>query len=315
MLVSGILLLVAGLLVVGARPGTDAAGQRELQALRERSGEQDARGGAARRARPALCGELARRTLGSVRDDSLVELSGLVQSRARRDVLWAIQDSGAAAEFVALRPDGRTVGRWAVAGAQNVDWEDLATGPGPGGVPWLYGADIGDNLKRRDGVTIYRVAEPGDPSGGGTLGPAQALTLTYPDGPHDAEVFLVDPLRGTLVVVTKGVPGGTYVAAAPASWTGTLRLRRIGDAAVAYATGGDVSADGRVIAVRGYFNVALYARRGREPLTTTMRRSPCTSPTPLDDGQGEAIALARNGRSAWIVAEGARPPIRRLTPR
>lgn len=311
-------LLAAGIGIGVLWASTEQSRQRdvasELRALRESSA---ARSAAARRRSantPPLCGELRRQTSGTVQDDGLVELSGLVQSRREAGLLWAIQDSGAAAELIALRTSGQTVGRWTVSGAENFDWEDIATGPGPGGIPWLYAADIGDNIKQRDAITIYRAAEPTAPDGGGTIA-ARALRLTYPDGAHDAESFLVDPQRGTLIVITKGVPGAVYAASRPADWGGTIRLRRIADAGIAYATAGDVSADGRTIAIRGYFNVATWQRRGNEPLTATLRRPACTSPTGLDDGQGEAIALARSGRSAWTVAEGANPPIWRLTPR
>lgn len=318
MVILGIVIVgVAALVAFAKRPDRSAGVQRELDALRQSS---EARGGsaAAKRsaAEPRLCGELDRTTLGKVSDGSLHELSGLVLSRRDAHVLWAIQDSGNAPELIALRTNGTLIGRWTVAGASNFDWEDIATGPGgPGGVPWLYAADLGDNLAQRDDIVIYRVPEPTSPGGGGTTAPASALHLTYPDGAHDAESFLVDPKRGTLIVVTKGVPGGVYALSKPSSWSGTHRLHKVADAALAYATAADVSANGRVIALRGYFSGSFWTRRGNEPLTATLRRKPCTSPTGLDDGQGESIALSPLGSTAWIVAEGKNPPIHRLTPR
>lgn len=319
------LIAIVALLAVGVAVGglwastertepTDGTA-REIQALRERGTAQAGGGEQRAPSTPALCRTLRLSDVGRVQDDTLVELSGLVQSRRRGGPLWAIQDSGAAAELIALRTSGATVGRWTVSGAQNVDWEDLATGPGPGGTPWLYAADLGDNQEQREAITIYRVPEPRSPRGGGTTAPAQALQLRYPDGARDAESFLVDPRRGTLVVITKGVPGSIYVASRPSRWGGTVRLRRIAGSPILYATAADVSADGRTVAVRGYFNVAAWQRRGDEPLTTTLRREACVSPTGLDEGQGEAIAVGRDGSSAWTVSEGKRQPIRRLTPR
>lgn len=327
-----------------ARPQShDPAAQQELDALRDSSAAREAKATSpAGAGKPVLCGALRKTALGDVRDGSIHELSGLVQSRRDASLLWGIQDSGNAPELIALRPDGRVVGRWTVAGATNFDWEDLATGPssasaagragadsgsgagsgaGAGsssdgaGVPWLYASDIGDNAKQRDDVVIYRVPEPTSPSGGGTTAPAQALHLRYPDGAHDAESFLVDPRRGTLIVITKGYPGGTYFVSRPSPWAGTLRLRRIGDAAIDYATAADVSADGRTVGLRGYFSAAFWLRHGSEPLTATLRRPACVSPTGMDDGQGESLALARDGRRAWLVAEGEHPPIHELTPR
>ena len=50
-------------------------------------------------------------------------------------------------------------------------------------------------------IDVYRVAEPR--VGAGATAPADRLRLRYPDGAHDAEALLVDPLRGDLVIVTK----------------------------------------------------------------------------------------------------------------
>ena len=54
------------------------------------------------------------------------------------------------------------------------------------------------------------------------------------------------------------------------------------------------------VVLRGYDRVAVWVRRGRERLTTTLRRAPCLSPTSLaGEGQGEAIALDRRGGQPW----------------
>ena len=41
------------------------------------------------------------------------------------------------------------------------------------------------------------------------------LTLTYADGPRDAEALLVDPDDGTIVVVTKALLGAAEVWVTP----------------------------------------------------------------------------------------------------
>ncbi len=40
------------------------------------------------------------------------------------------------------------------------DFEDLAVGPGPGGLSYLYVGDIGNNGDPRESVQIYRFVEP-----------------------------------------------------------------------------------------------------------------------------------------------------------
>ncbi|MFA9272086.1 MAG: hypothetical protein ACEQSX_15285, partial [Baekduiaceae bacterium] len=92
---------------------------------------------------------------------------------------------------------------------------------------------------------------------------------------------------------------------------GEATLRRGPEIDVALATAGDVSADGRTIAVRGYTSLAVWRRRGDEARTTTLRREPCSPPTALFEGQGEALALNRDGTIARTVAEGSPAVLRR----
>jgi hypothetical protein len=263
---------------------------------------------------PALCRALRASVTGRVRIPGVDELSGLVASRRRAGIWWSHEDSGAGPVLWALRGDGSPAGRWDVAGAGAVDWEDIAAGPGPDGQPVLYVADIGDNAGSRASIDVYRVPEPGP--GSGTTAPAARLALRYPDGAHDAEALLVDPRRGTLVVVTKGLTGGrAYALPAPLPFGGSAMLRRGPRIGLGLVTAGDVSRNGAVVALRGYGQLAVWTRRGREPLTTTLRRPPCTSPTTLADGQGESLALDSTGTSFRTVPEGPNAPMRRYTPR
>ena len=133
---------------------------------------------------------------GSARPPS--ELSGLV--RSSDGGFWAHNDSGDAPRILALANDGALRREVAVAGAEHVDWEDIAIRGRT-----LYIGDIGDNLAQRPEIAVYRMPE--------TSTVAEKITLRYPDGPHDAEALLVDPRDGTIVIVTKNFtgPAGVYV--------------------------------------------------------------------------------------------------------
>lgn len=282
--------------------------EAELSALRESEAKRGSTSATA--STPALCRSLDVTERGTVSSPDLNEISGLVASRRQRGLFWANEDSGASPQLSALREDGSLAGQWTISGAENVDWEDIATGPGPDG-PVLYAADTGDNAERRDSVVIYRVPEPSPATAGGQTAPAARLELTYPDGPHDAEAVIVDPRRGTLMIFTKGTPGNVYALSPPLPFGGSGRLRLITSAPLSLATGADVSADGTTVALRGYFGFVVWRRKGNEPLTQTVKRKPCATPTMLTDGQGEAIALSKGGTTAWTIAEGSRPPVLR----
>lgn len=262
-------------------------------------------------ARPALCVRLSERVSGRVGAAAATELSGLVLSRSPSGVLWTHNDSGDRARVLALRPDGRLLADVTVAGAENVDWEDIATGGGA-----LLLADIGDNLARRSSIAVYRVPEPRV----GTrvvavTAAASRLDLRYPDGARDAEALLVDPSSGALVIVEKSFSGraGVYVAAAGAS---TLRRRgRLSLGVGEAVTAGDVSGDGRTIVLRTYDRVFVWIRRSGESVAAALLRAPCSARNDLlAEGQGEALALSRGGGVFYTVPEGRRPAIRRYAP-
>lgn len=272
-------------------------------------------------ARPAVCGPLTGKRTGSVRAAEAIELSGLAASPDQPGVLWTHNDSGDRPRVFALRADGSVAADLDVPGAQALDWEDIAIGPQPGGGRALYIADIGDNNAQRDAVEVYRVPEPRVPATG-TTASAVRLRLRYPDGPHDAETLLVDPRSGELAIVTKSFSGqsGVYVARARAAADGTtITLRRTGMLEFGVgglATGGSVSADGRVVAVRTYTGIVAWARRPGASLAATFRRAPCRGRVALGgEGQGEALALSRDGHAFLTVPEGGGATIRRYAAR
>jgi len=261
---------------------------------------------------PALCGVGTAHRAGRIDDRSVDELSGLALARRDPQLLLAIEDSGNAAGITLLRRDGHVVSFLVIAGAENVDWEDVGTGPGPDGAPLVFVGDIGDNAARRDTVQVYRLPEPA--ADAHSAGPAARLDLRYPDGAHDAEALLVDPLRRELIVVTKSLLGGTAYSARTDAPAGASRtLRRGPRVALGTITGGSVSGDGRIVVLRSYGVLALWRRHGSEPLARTLARSPtCRGQAALDtEGQGEAIALTRDGRRAYTAPEGAAPLLRR----
>jgi hypothetical protein len=245
-------------------------------------------------ATPALCGPLRARVVARVAAPALTEASGLVLARGE---LWTHNDSGGPATLFALSTRGKPLREVPVPGARNVDWEDIAAHGGT-----LYVGDIGDNGAARPGVVVYRVV-PGSP--------AQPIAMRYPDGPHDAEALLVD--RGKLVIVTKDASGeaGVYVASGPGTLrhAGTLSLG-LGGA----VTAGDSA--GRTIVLRTYDRAFVWTRRRGESVARALRRRPCTAGASLiGEGQGESLALARDGRSFYTLPEGASPALRRYAPR
>jgi hypothetical protein len=256
----------------------------------------------------------------TVAAEDLTETSGIAASRQSDGVVWAHNDSGGEPEVFAIGPDGSDRGRVRLDGAEAFDWEDMALGAGPGGADHLYLGDIGDNDAVRDEVVVYRLAEPAVPAGGlpaGTTAAAEVLTLTYADGPRDAETLLADPSTGDLFVVGKTWDAGSvgvYRIPADAAPGNPVAMERVGEVpalAGEMVTGGDVSVDGSLVALRTYFGVQVWDRGPGQTVADALAGEPCEAPAPLEV-QGEALAFTPDGRGYVTIAEGGSPRVHRF---
>jgi|Marorgknorr_s2lv_3_1036020.scaffolds.fasta_scaffold09995_3 hypothetical protein len=204
----------------------------------------------------------------------LTESSGIAVSQNHPGVLWSHNDSGDRPRFFQIDMAGTLGATYLVEGAGAVDWESMDLGPCP--VPaetsCVYAADIGDNSRRRDTLTLYVIAEP-DPSIEDV--PAELLGsihYSYPDERYDAEAFAVAP-DGTLIVITKGRTPDiwlfqmTRTEAANAMASGALHTFSSGirlpiepDFNLSrVTTGAAVSPDGSILAVRTYSEIYFFA--------------------------------------------------------
>lgn len=271
----------------------------------------------------AACrGGLVASTPGVVASGSVTELSGIAASRRTDGVLWVHNDSGDSARVFAVGANGSDLGEYALGAAIAIDWEDLAIGPGPdAALTYLYVGDIGDNAAARASVQVYRVPEPAVAASAGTPAPqvlpgVARLTLTYPDGPHDAEALLVDPRSGELFIVTKVLGGTAQVFRAPANLAdaSTTMLTQVGTVALGLGgavTAADVTPAGDVVAFRTYFSVVLFPRPSGAPLADAFTQSPCNGAV-ASETQGEALGFTRDGRGYVTASEGRNPALHRF---
>lgn len=293
-------------------------------ARREQEKERRRRETAAAGVTPAAA---APEQIATLEDAAVKESSGIVASRRNPGLFWTHNDSGDGPFVYAFDRAGRRRGTFRVAGAQAYDWEDIAAGPGPEhGLPYLYAGDIGDNEERRDVVTVYRFPEPDvtNAKGAGVASPrdttpvtalAETLRLKYPDGAHNAEALLVHPSTGDLYVVTKGVDSaGVYKLAAPFDAAATYTLARVATLRGpgffgALVTGGDISPDGRRVALCDYASgYELTLPPDSKNFDDIWRQTPAL----VNLGarrQGESIGYRLDGAAVLATSEGSRPPL------
>ncbi len=257
---------------------------------------------------------LAGVSTGTIGSSDVVEVSGLVAARKTAGVLWTHNDSGDGPYVYAMTTAGAHLAKYQLTGAGAIDWEDIEIGPGPvAGETYLYPADIGGNTPRTD-VVVYRVAEPVAVAAPGitALAGTDALPMSYPDGPHNAECLLLDPVSGDLFIVTKESTGLSKIFRNPAPHAagvvvvledvGTLDVSSF--SASLLVTGGDVSAAGDLIVLRTYSGVVLWARQPGTALAAAFG-VPATPGQSVGEAQGEAVGFEADGSGYYTASEGA----------
>ncbi len=239
------------------------------------------------------------------------EASGIGSSKKNPGIFWLHNDSGDTARAFAVDGTGALRATVSFDTVMPTDIEDMAI-EDDGASSFLYFGDIGDNGEARTGLTIHRVAEP-------ALGTGAAETLTiasekmavvYPDGAHNAETLLFDPIDKVLVIVTKvaGGPSAFHrIGAFKAG--GKATTEKIGEFKIDLATGGEISRDGRYIAVRDYStSTHVWVREPGETLEQAIAKKPCTIPLAVE-AQGEAFDFLSDGTGYATTSEGASAPI------
>lgn len=261
--------------------------------------------------------------VGVLTAHDLDEASGLVVSPAQPDLLWAHNDSGSGPSLFALNASGEHLGRWDLSFVGWSDWEDMSAIVPPGTTTAkLYIGSIGDNDTSRDDISVIIIEEPiVDPKKGPVeelISKGLILTMTYPDGAHDAETLLVDPLTEDIFVVTKNWKGETGIYKKPAphldgeigmlSLEVTLNFCKKPFNGCA-TTAGDVSINGEWIVIRTYFSeVYMWYRDPMKPLETAFSKDPCPLNIKLL-GQMESIGLDSDLSGFYSIPEGSNPPV------
>ena len=259
-------------------------------------------------------------------DPDLGEVSGLAASRAHPGLFWAQSDGANGNKLVAIKGDGSRVATLTVAGAENIDWEDLDSFD-LDGKHYLLVADTGDNGGIRKHLVLYVIEEPGRLRDGDTVRTAWSIDFRWPDGARDCEATAVDAAAGEVLLISKKrVPpelfrlplrptGGIQTAQLLTTLGGVAQPgeRELKENPVygryrSQISGADLSPSGRVLAVLNYHSVHLYVRAAGQDWRRAMASPSSVLEFPWLP-QAEGIAFSANGRSLLIGSEGRPSPL------
>jgi hypothetical protein len=255
-------------------------------------------------------------------DQNLNEASGLAVSRRDPNLLWLINDSGAAASIHLADTSGQPRGVVHLRGVKNTDWEDLAAFT-LDGKPYLLVADIGDNAAQRKELTLYIVAEPEASSSFLKLNTKADwfIRFHYEDGPRDCEGIAVDTPNRRILLLTKRdkQPAIYQLPLDKPSGRKPLIAKRLGPLAklplppktlphpfAFQPTGLDISADDKLAAVLTYRGVYLFRRAEKETWAEAFAKAPEILGS-HGLSQAEALAFSPDGQTLYVTTEGKNP--------
>lgn len=266
-----------------------------------------------------------------LKDDRIKESSGIALGVKDQAVFWTLNDSGGEPCVFAIDRQGRTRAKVRLRNAANFDWEDLSSFRDSQGKAWLFVGDIGDNLRLRPTVQIYRVEEPPLPPLNKASHETETETptvyhLSYPDGPRNAEAMLVHPKTGRLYLISKDDDGHSGVYAAPETlrsdqamlmdkiavleFPATARMgKRPKDAS--QVTAACFSPDGTRVVIATYTYLHEWRLKEGETLAQALDR-PAEIMKPVVLPQLEAVCYDPDNRSLWLISERLPTPLYRI---
>lgn len=253
-------------------------------------------------------------------DKRILESSGLVRSLRHPGIFWTHNDSGGEPCVFAINLKGETVAKVRVPKAANFDWEDLTQGQDEQGRPCLLIGDIGDNLKLRASLQIYRIPEPdlpADPEKEFESEEPDIWHLGYPDKRHDAETLMRHPKTGEIYILTKEESGHSLLFKVPGelhpgrgyrlekvtalNFPPTPRQgKRPGMASM--TTSGDFSPDGKRLVICTYSYLYEWKLSAGQPLLEALKAPPHLIEGPLLRQQ-EAVCYDADNLSLWLTSE------------
>lgn len=274
------------------------------------------------------CAELKSNAESILLDSTLDEISGMAVSRSNAQYIWTHTDSGGKPELYVLDHAGKHVHTFAIEGAVNTDWEDIALGPCAvnDDKTCIYIGDTGDNRYKRKDKKILVVEEPRladdltlseKPD---KLKIRQTIPVVFPETTEtdakfvnpDCESLMVDPRNADIYVVSKQSYGGLqslykvprsgkdarleYIASY--KFIGGLGvLTKLYNA----VTGADFAPDGKHFVIRSYAEVYEYDLT-EYPTVAEAFLHPVARFT-TSELQGESIAYDADGKSMMSSGE------------
>lgn len=248
---------------------------------------------------------------GFVQNKELKEASGLTASLYNPGLLWSHNDSGDEARIFLLDDSAKNKAVYHLEGIKAQDWEEIASFKKDRN--YLLIGDIGDNKGIRPFISLHLFEEPKYKRGAFYIDtiPAKRIisfTLTYEDGPRDAEAFFYDEHDQKLYIISKReLEVGLYETKLPLhvdrfAAKDTLELKKSAILPFTFITSAAISNDGSEVLLKNLLTVFYWKRKDKETIPDMLKRPAIRLPY-KPEIQGEAMTFALDGTGYYTLSE------------
>lgn len=246
-----------------------------------------------------LNNDFTRTECGTSYKSVMKEISGMACSRTTKGFLWAHGDenTGDNKKIIAILPSGNLAMTVNIAGDPGRDdWEDIATGV-YNSKNYIFLGAFGDNEHAyNDQYYIYYFEEPAVTSGSQTVN-VNYIRFGYPDNTaHNTETLMYDNVEQVIYIADKE-DGVCHLYKLPFRTdygTGVQRLTEVCALGTSdkfkECNGGDITPDGKWMAIKNEKYILLWERQDNESLAVTATRRPVQIAAYEKEEQGESLA-------------------------
>jgi len=244
--------------------------------------------------------------LGIVSSAAITEISGIVPYNFSKGYFWVHNDSGDDANIYLIDSTASLKVTVYIDGINETDIEDVAKFK-VGDEHFLILADIGNNRRNREELSLYVIKEPQIDlntkltSLKVTL--HREIKIKYADKRRDAEAIFVDPLDNQVYILSKRDLESTVFALPLHTNNAEVHvLQPMLTLPFTFTTAADISEDGKFIVAKNLTTVFLWERRNSASILETLKQTPRNIPYTIEP-QGEAICFDLYNRFLYTISE------------
>ena len=244
--------------------------------------------------------------LGKIKSSSIAEVSGITPYGFKNGYFWVHNDSGDGPYIYLIDSVASLKMKVKVKGFNPVDIEDIARFK-LNGFSYLLLADIGNNLRKRDTLSLYIIEEPNvekmKEKGNISVNLFHEIKITYADKRRDAEAVFVDPLNQQIYIVSKrDFKSTVFCLPIDLKNSNVQVLKPMITLPFTFATAADISPDGKYIVVKNLTKVYLWERENKKTVIEAFNTIPKEIPYIIEP-QGEAVCFDLNNKYLYTISE------------